>query len=115
MDSANAFHKSVDEYLNAVEKSSLIITESPAVTQLAIVYEKPFILMISRKENVFHFPLLANLGLEERIIYAEDDIHEKKYLCRKPIKYGAVSARLRELRLSSARWLEACLAAKDHL
>ncbi len=114
MDSANAFHKSVDEYLNAVEKSSLIITDSPAVTQLAIVYEKPFILMISRKENVFHLPLLANLGLEERIIYVEDDIHEKKYLCRKPIKYGAVSARLKELRLSSARWLEDCLAAKGH-
>lgn len=112
MDSSNAFRRSVDEYLNAVEKSSLIITDSPAITQLAIIYGKPFIVMISRKENVFHLPLLANLGLEDRIIYAEDDIREKKYLCRKPVKYGAVSAKLRELRAGSIRWLENSMAAK---
>lgn len=107
-DSKNIMDKSADEYLNAIEKSSLIITDSVAITHLAIIYKKPFIAVLSRQENDSFECLstLENLGLLERVIYVEEDVREKKYLCRKPIKYGLVDFRLNDLRLKSIKWLE---------
>lgn len=104
----NNMRKSSDEYLNAIEKSSLIITDSAAIMHLAIVYKKPFITVLSRKENESFECLstLESLGLMERVVYIEDDVREKKYLCRKPIKYGLVDFSLKALRLRSMKWLE---------
>lgn len=100
--------KSIDEYLEAIEKSSLIITDSAVICHLAIVYKKPFIAVVSRQENDAYECLstLEELGLMERVIYIEDDVREKKYLCRKPIKYGLVDGKLNEFRVKSVQWLK---------
>lgn len=100
--------RTVDEYLEAIEKGSLIITDSPVICHLAIVYKKPFIAVVSRQENDAYECLstLEELGLMERVIYVEDDVREKKYLCRKPIKYGVVDGKLHEFRMKSIQWLK---------
>ena len=86
----------------------MIITDSPVICHLAIVYKKPFIAVVSRQENDAYECLstLEELGLMERVIYIEDDVREKKYLCRKPIKYGLVDGKLHEFRMKSIQWLK---------
>ena len=107
-DQTNRNDKSVDEYLRAIEKSSLIITDSAVICHLAIVYKKPFIAVVSRQENDAYECLstLDELGLMERVIYIEDDVREKKYLCRKPIRYGMVDSNLDVFRMKSVQWLK---------
>lgn len=107
-DSEGIEKTTADEYLDAIEKSSLIITDTAAVMHLAIAYRKPFIVVLSRQENESYECLstLEELGLTERVIYVEDDVREKKYLCRKPIKYGLADVKLSNLRKKSIAWLE---------
>ena len=49
----------------------------------------------------------------ERVIYIEDDVREKKYLCRKPIKYGLVDGKLNEFRVKSVQWLKDRLVQQE--
>lgn len=106
---------SVDEYLNAIEKSSLIITDSVAAMHLAIFYKKPFITVLSHHGDgpFSRLSTLEQLGLTERVIYVEEDVREKKYLCRKPVKYGLVDYKLEKLRLKSMKWLEDSLNGQE--
>ncbi len=106
--SGNIENRTVDEYLNGIEKSSLIVTDSAAVMHLAIIYQKPFIAVLSRKENdsTECLTTLENLGLTERVIYIEDDVREKRYLCKKPIRYEMANNILYDFRAASLRWLE---------
>lgn len=108
-------HISVDEYLNAIEKSSLVLTDSVAAMHLAIFYRKPFIVVLSRCENESFSKLstLERLGLTERVIYVEDDVREKKYLCKKPVKYRLADDKLEELRNGSMKWLESSLNGQE--
>lgn len=78
------------------------------ICHLAIVYKKPFIAVVSRQENDAYECLstLDELGLMERVIYIEDDVREKKYLCRKPIRYGMVDSKLDVFRMKSVQWLK---------
>lgn len=110
-DSSNRKNKTADEYLDAVEKSSLIITDSAIITQLAIAYRKPFITVLPEKakdsfESFECISVLENLGLMERVIFVEEDVLEKRYLCKKPIKYGLVDVKLNDLRSKAVKWLE---------
>lgn len=100
--------KTVDQYLATVEKSSLIITDSSAICHLAVVYKKPFIVVVSKQDAARYECLstLEELGLMERVIYTEDDVREKKYLCRKPIRYGLVDSKLIDIRKKSIQWLK---------
>ena len=52
---------------------------------------------------------LEQLGLEERIIFVEDDVKEKSYLYKKPIKYGVVDYKLKAFIEHSKEWLGKCL------
>lgn len=107
-DAKNIADTSADEYLTAIEKSALIITDSAAIMHLAVVYKKPFILVLSKKDenSAECLSTLESLGLMERVIYVEEDVREKKYLCRKPIRYGLVDSKLDDIRLKSIQWLE---------
>ena len=105
----------IDEYLNAIEKSSLIITDSAAAIHLAVVYRKPFIAVLSRRSSEASgvFSTLESLELLERVIDPEEDVREKKYLCRKPVKYGLVDYKLEKLRAKSIQWLENSLNGQE--
>ena len=106
-DIENHLDSSIDVFLNALEKGALIITDSIAFAHMAVVYKKPFIFITSRLGDAAGtLSGLESLGLMERVIYTEDDVCEKKYLCRKPIRYGLVDYKLMELRSKSIRWLE---------
>lgn len=104
-------HITIDEYLSAIEKSAFIITDSAIVMYLAVVYKKPFVLVLSHREceTFSGLSMLETLGLMERVIYTEEDVREKKYLCRKPVKYGLVDYKLGKLRGKSIQWLETSL------
>ena len=105
----------IDEYLNAIEKSSLIITDSAAAIHLAVVYRKPFIAVLSCRSSEASgvFSTLESLELLERVIDPEEDVREKKYLCRKPVKYGLVDYKLEKLRAKSIQWLENSLNGQE--
>ena len=78
----------IDNYIELIQKSSLVITDSNAIVHLAIVYKKPFIAILSRnkKKSLEVISTLEQLGLEERIIFVEDDVKEKSYLYKKTNK-----------------------------
>ena len=85
--------------------------DSNAIVHLAIVYKKPFIAILSRnkKKSLEVISTLEQLGLEERIIFVEDDVKEKSYLYKKPIKYGVVDYKLKAFIEHSKEWLGKCL------
>lgn len=99
--------RTADEYLSAIQNSSLIVTDSAAIMHLAITYKKPFIMAVSQRDKASSESMstLEALGLTERAVYMEEDVREKKYLCRKPIRYGLVDYKLSMLRSKSIEWL----------
>lgn len=100
----------VEDYIDIVRKASLIITDSPTIVQLALVMGKPFVCVLSKNKKISYevISILKPLNLEGRIIYIEDDVKEKRYLFRKPIKYGLVDYKVQELREKSKEWLVSC-------
>lgn len=100
----------VDDYIDIVRKASLIITDSPTIVQLALVMGKPFVCVLSKNKKVSYkvISILRPLNLEGRIIYIEDDVKEKRYLFKKPIKYGMVDYKVQKLREKSKEWLMSC-------
>ena len=99
----------IDNYIELIQKSSLVITDSNAIVHLAIVYKKPAILSRNKKKSLEVISTLEQLGLEERIIFVEDDVKEKSYLYKKPIKYGVVDYKLKAFIEHSKEWLGKCL------
>lgn len=62
-----------------------------------------------KKKSLEVISTLEQLGLEERIIFVEDDVKEKSYLYKKPIKYGVVDYKLKAFIEHSKEWLGKCL------
>ena len=67
------------------------------------------ILSRNKKKSLEVISTLEQLGLEERIIFVEDDVKEKSYLYKKPIKYGVVDYKLKAFIEHSKEWLGKCL------
>lgn len=100
-----------DDYIDIVKKASMIITDAPVIVQLAVLLGKPFIAVVDRNEKCSYeiVSLLKQLDLEERIVYVQEDMEEKTFLFKKPIKYGLVYCKLEQIRKKSKKWLLDCL------
>lgn len=100
-----------DDYIDIVKKASMIITDAPVIVQLAVLLGKPFIAVVDRNEKCSYeiVSLLKQLDLEERIVYVQEDMKEKTFLFKKPVKYGLVYSKLEQIRQKSMKWLIDCL------
>jgi len=108
---------SMDEYIALLKNAALIITDSVATMHLALVYHRPFIMLASRdknKKDTKEFEdILELLQLQERIIYIEEDIYEKKYLCKKPVRYNVIDKKLAAIREEAINWIRESLAMEN--
>ena len=96
-----AYHITVPDWL-------FVVTDDFYGVCFAIIFNKPFIFLESEgfdgMENVRSF--LCSLGLEERIVYLEDDFKKKEYLFRMPVRYKKVNKLLSALKEQSLGWLK---------
>ena len=101
----------IDDYVDMVKKASMIITDAFVIVQLALLLGKPFIAIVDKNEKSSYeiVSLLKQLDLEERIVFVQEDMKEKTFLFKKPIKYGLVYNKLGSIRQKSKKWLLDCL------
>ena len=103
-----AFHILADDWLYYLINSEFVITDDYYGMCFALIFEKPFVAMVSKDmpDLSRYISLLSMLGLEERLVYMTDDFRDKEYLFRKPIRYDRVNKKLDELKNSSYSWLK---------
>jgi len=106
---------SMDEYIALLKNAAFIITDSVVTMHLALVYHRPFIMLASGdKKDIKEFEdILELLQLQERIIYIEEDIYEKKYLCKKPVRYNMIDKKLAAIREEAINWIKESLAMEN--
>ncbi len=101
-------NRTVEDWLYYIIHSEFVMTDDFNAVCLAVLFNKPFVFMGSETDPCTRqvYATLYSLGIDERMVLAEDDFRVKEYLFRMPIRYGKVNKALEELREESANWLK---------
>lgn len=110
-----AFHILVEDWLYYLVNSEFVITDDYYGMCFALIFEKPFVVMVDENMSDMsrYTSLLSLLELEERMVFVTDDFRKKEYLFRKPINYKKVNKILDKFRLQSIEWLKGKLISND--
>ena len=110
-----AYHILVNDWLYYLINSEFVITDDYYGMCMALVFEKPFVVMAQKDmpDLARYVSLLELLGLEERLVFMTDDFRTKEYLFRKPVRYSKVSGILEKLRSDSYNWLKCMMDGSD--
>lgn len=103
---------SVENWLAALDRARLVVTDSFHAVCFSIILHKDFIVMVNPRAPLrFRFlTLLGLLGLEARIVYLGDDQVDFRELVNRPMDYDKVEALLKPERERSRAWLREALA-----
>lgn len=103
-----AWHITVEDWLYYLIHSEFVLTDDIYGIYFALVFNKPFAFIESLSHNNINTvtAFLSSLGLEDRIVFTEDDLRKKEYLFRLPIRYKKVNKLLDSMRTSSVGWLK---------
>ena len=98
----------IGDWIYYIIKSEFVITDDVSAVSLAVLFNKPFVFVGSENDpcTIRAYAMLNSLGIDERIIFTEDDFRVKEYLFRMPIRYNKVNKLLDEQREISAEWLK---------
>lgn len=98
----------VEYFVNGINKSEFVITDSFHGTVFAIIFNKPFITIINKKRGSSRFEsLFRMLNIDGNIIYDMNDVDLAKLIHRaKTINWNTINHRLSILRLESINFLE---------
>ena len=98
----------VEDWLYYIMQSEFVITDDFHAVCLAVLFNKPFVFVGSETDAYTRqvYAILSSLGIDERIIYTEDDFRVREYLFRMPIRYSKVNKALETLREESVNWLK---------
>ena len=101
----------VEEWVQRIRDAEYVITDSWSAMYMAIIFEKPFLVLAPRQlaDISRYYSILDALDLRERLVYVEEDMEDYYYLLRKPVKYTLVNRKLEECRSQSKEWLFNCL------
>ena len=105
-------NSSVEDYIYYIINSEFVITDDFSAVCLAVLFNKPFVFAGSETDAVTRqvYATLFSLGIDERIVLAEEDYRTREYLFRMPIRYNKVNKLLAEQREASENWLKSFLA-----
>ena len=105
----DAADTSVEEWISAVSRASLVVTDSFHAVCFALIFERPFAALVSASAKSARLrDLLRALGLEDRIFESSEAMPSAGELCR-PIDYGNVRARIEDMRRVLAETLKTAL------
>lgn len=101
----------IEDWIYYITKSEFVITDDVSAVSLAVLFNKPFVFVGSENapSTIRAYAMLNSLGIDERIIFTEDDFRVREYLFRMPIRYNKVNKLLDEQREMSAEWLKSYL------
>ena len=101
-------NNTVEDWLYYLIHSEFVITDDFHAVCLAVLFEKPFVFVGSETDPYTRqvYATLFSLGIDERIVYLEDDFRVREYLFRMPIRYHKVQKALEEQKQESAQWLK---------
>ncbi len=104
-------NNSVEDYLYYIIHSEFVITDDLSTVCLAVLFNKPFVFTGSETDAVTRqvYATLFSLGIDERIVLAEEDYRTREYLFRMPVRYNKVNKLLAEQREASENWLKSYL------
>ncbi len=102
-----AWHITAEDWLYYLIHSEFVLTDDIYGVYFALIFNKPFVYIdsLSSKAAVPVCEFLSALGLEDRIVYTEEDLRKKEYLFRMPIRYNKVNKLLDNLKEQSREWL----------
>lgn len=102
---------SVEKWLYYVANSEFFVGDSFHGLCFALIFKKPFICIVNRtdKSKVRFESLLKICGLENRLLYTDEDYISKIDEILKPIDYDAVYAKLNSHIEFSRNWLKNAL------
>ena len=96
----------VEQWLRSFRDSSYVITDSFHACVFSILFHKPFVVIGNQSRGLARFnSLLSLFELEDRMVTENLDIS----LCDRPIDWGRVDIKLKELRAYSRSFLEKAL------
>ena len=112
-----AWHITVEDWLYYLINSEFVLTDDIYGIYFALVFNKPFAFIesLSHKDISTVSSFLSSLGLEDRIVFTEDDLRTKEYLFRQPVRYKKVNKLLDRMRDSSLAWLRSKLSDKQEV
>ena len=107
-----AWHITVEDWLYYLINSEFVLTDDIYGIYFALVFNKPFVFIesLSNRNTGSVSTFLASLGLEDRIVFTEDDLRKKEYLFRLPVRYKRVNKLLDSMKAASLEWLRSHLS-----
>ena len=104
----------VEKWIMMFNDSDYIFTDSFHGTVFSIIFNKPFVVIINKIRGGSRlYSLLSLLGLEDRIIYSEDDLTEEFLNHLLNIDYEKVNKKKEELREFSLNYLKRALGVEE--
>ena len=106
----NHYYLSVENWLNQFNQASFVITDSFHGCVFALLFNKPFVAIDSKRRGSARFQSILGLfDLQDRLINSYDDFLRKKTELLTPIDYNHVNAVLAIKRAESISFLECAL------
>ncbi|MBO7686654.1 MAG: polysaccharide pyruvyl transferase family protein [Kiritimatiellae bacterium] len=105
----DASDTSIEEWLAAVSRASLVVTDSFHAVCFALIFERPFAALVSANAKSARLrEFLRALGLEDRIFESPEALPSAEELGR-PVDYGRVRTRIADMRHGLADAMKAAL------
>ncbi|MBQ9254570.1 MAG: polysaccharide pyruvyl transferase family protein [Bacteroidales bacterium] len=104
----------VEKWIKTFDDCDYIFTDSFHGTVFSIIFNKPFVVIINKIRGGSRlYSLLSLLGLEDRIIYSEDDLTEEFLNHLYDIDYEKVNKKKEELKEFSLNYLKRALGVEE--
>lgn len=105
---------SVEEWLWYMKHTNFFVGDSFHGLCFALIFRKPFLIAISQNmPSKDRFQTLLSLcGLEERLLFIEQDNSDKDYLYTKEIDFDEIDAKLEPYKQESLKWLKNALESR---
>lgn len=97
---------SIESWINEINKSDFVITDSFHGTVFAIIFEKRFLSIANTNRGECRFTSLLNMiNLKSRLVYSYEDYKKKKNILTSAIDYDQINTIIKENRNASIAFL----------
>ena len=102
-----AYPESLEGWMRRLASARYVITDSFHGTVVSLLYGRQFIICVGDPKRITRIQsLLAQLGLEDRILLDTDSIEKMAERLNAPIDYETVHLRLQTLRAESFEYMK---------
>ena len=101
-----AYPESIEGWMSRIASARYVITDSFHGTVLSLLYGRQFVVCVGNPKRITRIQsLLAQLGLEDRIMLDTDPVEKLKDSLNIPIDYKSVHAKIRQMRERSFEFI----------